>query len=98
MGASVIFKILAIVSFIQPASSTRGLVLLTTGKSRKYLWLGLLGAIIVSISFFIGVRWGAVGVAKAYAISSYLFLFPYLNLIIYKKVVSAQLNLTHFWQ
>lgn len=78
MGASILFKILAIVSFIQPVSSTRGLVLLTTGKSRRYLLLGIVSSITVIAAFIIGVQWGAIGVAAAYLVHTYLFLFPYL--------------------
>lgn len=90
MGASILFKILAIVSFIQPANSTRGLVLLTTGRSRRYLWLGGLVSLTFCISFAIGVMWGPVGVAYAYAISTYLFLFPYMAIGFHKTPVSIK--------
>lgn len=88
LPSSELFKILAIVSFIQPASSTRGLVLLTTGQSRKYLILGLISSVIVCSSFAIGVYWGARGVAIAYAIETYVFLAPLLMYSFYKTPVS----------
>ena len=79
-GASEIFKILAIVSFLQPLTSSRGLVLITTGKSRRYLVLGAITSFVLCISFFIGVLWGAKGVAISYAVGVYLIVFPSLYL------------------
>lgn len=89
LPANELFKILAIVSFIQPASSTRGLVLLTTGNSRKYLVVGIIGAIGVCFSFFVGVHWGARGVAIAYAVFTYVSLFPLFYLSLHKTPVSV---------
>ena len=80
MEASEIFKILAFVALIQPVGSSRGLVLLSTGNSRRYLILGAATAFLISISFFMGIPWGAKGVAMAYAIAVYLVLFPFLFL------------------
>jgi PST family polysaccharide transporter len=69
-----IFKILAIAALIQPVSSTRGVVLVSTGKSRKYLWWGGAYAIITILSFIIGLPWGARGVAISYTVANYLVL------------------------
>jgi O-antigen/teichoic acid export membrane protein len=76
LGASEIFKILAIAALFQPVSSTSGMVLISTGRSRRYLILGTVNAVLVSISFVLGLPWGGKGVATAYAIVSYLILFP----------------------
>lgn len=76
MGASDIFQILAVAALIQPVGTTRGLVLLSNGKSRKYLWWGVCHAIITIFSFCVGLPWGAKGVAMAYAIANYLILYP----------------------
>ena len=75
-GAVDIFRILALAAFIQPVCSTRGMVLLTTGKSRKYLWWGVGYAVVTILSFVIGLPWGAKGVATSYAIANYLILYP----------------------
>ena len=75
-GASELFKILAIAAFLQPVSSTGGVVLLSTGKGRKYLVLGAVNAIIISLSFVVGLPWGPKGVATAYAIVNYVLLYP----------------------
>lgn len=78
IGATEIFQILAIVAFAQSATSTRGLVLLTTGKSRKYLIIGAASSVIVCISFIVGLPWGAKGVAVGYATATYLKFYPFL--------------------
>lgn len=76
LGASDIFKILAIAAFFQPVVSTGGMVLLSTGRSRLYLFIGVANAIFISLSFVIGLPWGAKGVATAYALANYLVAFP----------------------
>lgn len=76
LGASKLFKILAIAAFLQPVTSTTGMVLLSTGRSRLYFVLGTVSAALTCISFLIGLQWGATGVAISYAIVNYLLLFP----------------------
>jgi O-antigen/teichoic acid export membrane protein len=76
IDASILFKILAVVAFIQPVSSTRGLVLLSLGESRKNLIMGTITAIIVSVGFIMGLPWGAKGVAISYVIVVYSILIP----------------------
>lgn len=75
-GASNIFKILCLVAFIQPVSSTRGLVLISLGKSQKYFRWGVANGVLTSASFVVGLPWGAVGVAVSYAASNYFILIP----------------------
>ena len=75
-GANEIFKILAIAAFIQPFSGTTGMVLISTGRSRLYLFLGLFGAIVICLSFVSGLPWGPKGVATGYVIANYILLFP----------------------
>lgn len=75
-GVSEIFRIFSVLALIQPVLSTRGLVLLSTGQSRKYFWWGLLNAFVISISFIVGIKWGAKGVASSYVVANYLFLYP----------------------
>src|SRR5690606_21205334 len=62
-GTATLFKILAVTSFIQPVASTQGLVLITTGKIRKYFMLGVINAVVVISGFAVGINWGAEGVA-----------------------------------
>lgn len=76
LGASRIFQILAITAFIQPVWSTVGLVLISLGQSGRFLKFGIFNSLVVVTSFAVGIRWGAIGVASAYAVASYLILFP----------------------
>jgi len=78
LGASQIFKILAVAAFIQPVSGTSGMILISTGQSRLYLKLGIFSAVIYCLSFVAGLPYGAKGVAAGYAIANYLLLFPML--------------------
>lgn len=71
-----IFVLLGITGFIQPIASLRGLVMLSLGKSARYLAWGVVNALAVSIAFCVGTIWGSIGVATAYAISNYLILYP----------------------
>lgn len=71
-----IFMLLGITGFIQPVAGLRGMVLLSLGRSRRYLIWGAFNALAVCIAFSIGVHWGAEGIALAYAISNYAILYP----------------------
>jgi len=75
-GAANIFKVLSAAAFIQPVASTVGLVLVSLGQSKRYFVLGTISGIIVVISFILGLTWGAIGVAAAYAIVNYVILIP----------------------
>jgi PST family polysaccharide transporter len=76
LGASGIFKILCINAFVQPTMSTAGLVLISLGQSKRYLIIGTINSIIIVISFILGLPWGAIGVATAYTIATYVILVP----------------------
>jgi O-antigen/teichoic acid export membrane protein len=76
LGVNKIFKILAIAALIQPIASSRGLILLSLGRSQRYFRWGLFNAVTTVISFIIGISWGATGVAIAYVAQNYLILYP----------------------
>lgn len=76
-GESVkIFQMLCFVSFLQPVSTTIGLVLLSRGRSAQYLRFGVATSIVTALSFIVGLPWGALGVAIGYLISNYVRLLP----------------------
>jgi PST family polysaccharide transporter len=74
-----IFKILAIVAFIQTPYSLTGLVQLALGRGRRYLVIGATAAAIVCAGFIVGVAWGSVGVAWGYVIATYAMIVPMLE-------------------
>jgi PST family polysaccharide transporter len=77
-GAVNIFRILALAAFIQPVTGTVGLVLVSLGQSKRYFTIGTINSIILVISFILGLPWGAIGVAAAYTIATYVVLVPVL--------------------
>jgi hypothetical protein len=53
-----------------------GLVLLSSGESRRNLCAGTITALVVSLAFCVGVVWGAIGVAWAYAVVNWGMSIP----------------------
>jgi PST family polysaccharide transporter len=76
LGADILFKIMAITGFIQTPAGIRGIVLVSLGRSSRYLKFGMFNSIATVASFIIGLSWGVVGVATSYAIVNYLILIP----------------------
>lgn len=72
-----IFSILGIVALVQaPATTILSLPMLTLGQSRKYFLFGVVNSVVISAGFLIGIRWGTVGVAWSYVVTTYLLLIP----------------------
>ena len=71
-----VFRILAVSALIQPVASTRGLVMLSRGLSKRYFRFGVVNAALTSASFVIGLPFGIEGVATAYAVANYVILVP----------------------
>jgi PST family polysaccharide transporter len=90
LGAVRVFRILCINGFIQPTAFTTGLVLMSLGQSKRYLVAGTLSSIFVASSFFLGIRWGAMGVATAYTIAIYVLLVPSLWYCFRRTPISIQ--------
>jgi len=76
LGVSPIFQALALAAFIQTVSHVRGIVLLSTGNTKRLVKFGVFNSTIIVLSFVIGLKWGAVGVALAYSIANYVILIP----------------------
>jgi PST family polysaccharide transporter len=75
-GAINIFRILAIVAFIQPVAGIGAVVLVSLGQSKRYLIWGIINSLVIVISFILGLPWGAIGVAVGYTIANYVILLP----------------------
>jgi PST family polysaccharide transporter len=71
-----IFMILGISAVLQPAIATVGWVYVSLGRSRRMMaWAGWVAPLRI-LSFVIGLPWGAIGVATAYAIGTILLIYP----------------------
>jgi PST family polysaccharide transporter len=71
LSAAPFLRILSIAAFVQPILGSCRLVMITCGKSGRYLHWGLMSGVGVIIAYAIGILWGATGVAYAYAIATY---------------------------
>ena len=78
VNASPIFSFLALAAFVQPPSGLAGSLLLSRGDSRRYFQCGLFNMLVLSTTFVVGLPWGPVGVAIAYAVGNYVVLYPWL--------------------
>ncbi len=73
-GASPIFFWLSLTAIVQCVPNTTGWLYITSGNTRNMMYWGMFSSTISIVSFVIGVRWGAVGVACAYFIGQLLTL------------------------
>ena len=64
-----ILAILALVGIVQPVSSLRGIIMLSSGQTKRQLKATVMTAILVLSSFCFGINWGVTGIAWSYAIA-----------------------------
>ena len=65
--ASHIFKVLAVAAFWQPICATVGWIYVSSGNTKRMFKWALINTPITVLGFYIGLNWGAYGVAAAYA-------------------------------
>ena len=71
-----IFTALGFAGLIQPLNNPAGWLFISQGRSTHYMIWGFITAVFAISAFAIGIWWGALGVAIAYAISEYLKTVP----------------------
>jgi O-antigen/teichoic acid export membrane protein len=71
-----VFKILAIAGILQAADGTRGVVLLSQGRSNRHFRWGVINAVALVAAFIAGLQFGIIGVATAYTAANYILLLP----------------------
>lgn len=74
--ASRIFGILGLSVMAQSIYNTQGWIHMSIGRADRMLKFGVLSSIAFVISFFIGLPWGAIGVAVCYTIVFYIIFIP----------------------
>ena len=97
-GAAPVFRILSVVGVLQTVSSTSGLVLITLGRTRRYMSQGLVTSGVTVAAFIVGLRYGIIGVAIAYAVVSFLMLLPVLAWCFHGTPVSVRNFLGGIWR
>jgi len=85
-------RILAIAAVVRPAALTAGFVMVTCGRSRRYLWWGFLQSVGFAGFLALGIQWGPKGVAYAHVASSYLLLVP----LLYWGFMGTPITIRHF--
>lgn len=73
-----IFAWLGIASLMQPVSSTTGWLFICQGETKTMFRWGVYSSLTTVLSFVVGLQWGAIGVAAAYAVSGYILRVPVL--------------------
>ncbi|MEZ5994204.1 MAG: lipopolysaccharide biosynthesis protein [Hyphomonadaceae bacterium] len=75
-GAAPIFAWLTLSALHRPVSMTMDFLFISQGRPRGYLAWSVFSAVTSVASFVIGLRWGAVGVAAAFALSDVALRLP----------------------
>ena len=65
--AGEIFEWLAMASFLQPLASLTGVVLVSINQAGRLLRCGLVTGVLTVGAFIVGLQWGVIGIAMAYA-------------------------------
>jgi O-antigen/teichoic acid export membrane protein len=84
MAVAPIFAWLGIAGLMQSVSSTTGWIFICQGKTKTMFHWGIYSSLTTVASFIVGLHWGAIGVAAAYAISGYVLRFPVLAALIHR--------------
>jgi hypothetical protein len=61
---------------LQILNNTIGWIFIAQGRTRELFHAGIYNAVTILLSFAIGVQWGAVGLAAAYALSDWIVRAP----------------------
>jgi len=91
IASSSVLQILALAAFVEPLTSTCGIVMVTSGRTRAYFRCGVIQAVCLGFAFFIGVNWGIIGVSSAYVAYTYLTVLPLLWFSFRKTPISIGL-------
>jgi PST family polysaccharide transporter len=94
LGAVPIFRIFAVAGFIRPVISTVGSIMITCGKTRRYLWVGVANSVGIVIGVVAGVKWGVQGIAVGHVLANYIYFLPVAYIAFRKTPVNIRLFLT----
>ena len=75
-AAGKIFAVLGISALIQPLYFTQGWLHVSAGRGDRYLRWGVISSILIVLSFIVGLPYGPVGVAIAYAAVTWAIIVP----------------------
>lgn len=100
MPVADLLLVFSIVGLVQSVMTTVGLIYQAKGRTDLMFRWGLLSGALFAFSFVIGLKWGAIGVATAYAVSFAVVIYPGLaipfkliNLTVRELIQSVQRHL-----
>jgi len=76
-----IFRLLVFSAFASPIVVMLGLIMVSTGQSKRYLFWGLFTSSSTIIAFVIGIQWGVMGLAASWPVSTALNLIFSLSFV-----------------
>jgi O-antigen/teichoic acid export membrane protein len=91
--ATVFVMIFGIAVAVRPAVATSALVLISCGHSTRYLIVAIVHGALLTVFLFLGIRWGAEGVAVAHVGASLVLMVPKL----YYSFVNSPVGLGTFF-
>jgi PST family polysaccharide transporter len=77
-AATPFLRILAIAAIARPAAGAVGFVMITTGRSRRYLYWGMWRAALLVAFISVGAEWGPEGIAWSQVATTYVPMIPFL--------------------
>ena len=69
LGSVVFLQIFGVVAAILPASASTGIIMITCGRTARFLVVSVVNSAVLAILMLAGIAWGAVGIASARAIT-----------------------------
>lgn len=70
------FRRFGLAACVQPFGPVLGILLISLGRSRKYLIWGIAHSFCMVLSFIVGIPWGINGIATSYGIANVLIFVP----------------------
>ncbi|MDT7541860.1 MAG: hypothetical protein QOE33_1764 [Acidobacteriota bacterium] len=83
-----LFRVLAPAAFLSTLNSGVGWIFVSLGRTRRQFKWSLGVSLLTLVSFFVGVRWGALGVAAAYSAGRVLIQLPTLAFVCHGSPLS----------
>lgn len=96
-GAAGVFRILALAGLVQTISTTRGLVMISSGRHSRFFYWGVFNSLLMVAAFAAGLSYGISGVAAAYTLANYIILFPSLAYCFHGTPVTMGMFLRSFY-
>ena len=85
VDAGPILTWLGLLMFTQPIGNSTGWLFITQDRTKELLRWGVIGSVLSMLSFFVGLPWGALGVAIAYSSTGIIVRLPILIWLVGKK-------------